>query len=575
MTVYLVGNPNVGKSVLFRRLTGVYAAASNYSGTTVEVTTGKLRVGGEIVAVTDLPGTYSLDPISEAEAVTSRFLDQLQKKDIIVNVVDATNLERSLGLTLELIALRKPMIVVLNVWDEAAHTGVKIDVGRLEQLLAVRCLPVVALTGEGVKALVESIPNAQVSRRTSCKRRRWSEVGRVVAAVQVLTHKHHTLAERFGDATLRPLTGAATALAVVGLSLAGVRAIGEGLTALVFDPFFEKIWQPLMLQLSQLLGGGGLLHALLIGNLQDSGIHYGYSFGLLTTGLYVPLAVVLPYVFAFYLLLSVLEDCGYLPRLAVIADRFMHVVGLHGIGIVPMLLGLGCNVPGALAGRVMESPQQRFIAITLMATAIPCMAQVAMIIALASPHGYSALLLILGSLVLIWLTLGRILRAIMKEERMEMILDVPPYRFPYLNGLIQKVFVRLKAFLKEAIPFVLIGVVAINVLHYFSVIEALGRLLSPIVVSLFGLPNETVGEMMVGFLRKDVAVGMLVPLQLSFSQTVVAGVVLAIYFPCVGTLVVMLRELGVAGTLKAAMIMLITVLVVGGLLNGTLRLLGC
>ena len=574
MRIFLVGNPNVGKSVLFRRLTGIYAIVSNYPGTTVELIAGRIRVGKGIAEVTDLPGAYSLEPTSEAEKVTAKMLNGLEKDDIVVNVLDSTNLERSLGLTLELVKLRRPMVIALNLWDEAAHTGVKIDVKLLEEMLGLPCLPLVALTGEGVKALVDSLPHARTSGRVFDSARRWDEVGKIVKRVQVITHRHHTLLDRLGDASLRRFTGIVIALGVLGMSFEAIRLIGEGLIRWIFEPLFQGIWSPLMLQLSGFLGGNGFLHALLIGDLVDSGIDYGQSFGLLTTGLFVPFGAVLPYVFAFYLVLSLLEDCGYLPRLAVIADRFMHTVGLHGMGIVPMLLGLGCNVPGALAGRIMESARERFIGVTLMAIAVPCMAQVAMIIALAGPYGAHALALIFGTLAALWLVLGTILRKTMKGESTELLLDVPPYRVPFLRGLAQKVGMRLASFMVEAVPFVLLGVLLVNLLYYLKVIDAIGRFTSPVIVSLLGLPPESAGALVVGFLRKDVAVGMLIPLHPSFRQTIVASVVLSIYFPCVATFAVILRELGILGTLKASAIMVATVLTVGGLLNLILRLAG-
>ena len=574
MRIFLVGNPNVGKSVLFRRLTGIYAIVSNYPGTTVELIAGRIRVGKGIAEVTDLPGAYSLEPTSEAEKVTAKMLNGLEKDDIVVNVLDSTNLERSLGLTLELVKLRRPMVIALNLWDEAAHTGVKIDVKLLEEMLGLPCLPLVALTGEGIKALVDSLPHARVSGRVFDSARRWDEVGKIVKRVQVITHRHHTLLERLGDASLRRFMGIVIALCVLGMSFEAIRLIGEGLIRWIFEPLFQGIWSPLMLQLSGFLGGNGFLHALLIGDLVDGGIDYGQSFGLLTTGLFVPFGAVLPYVFAFYLVLSLLEDCGYLPRLAVIADRFMHTVGLHGMGIVPMLLGLGCNVPGALAGRIMESARERFIGVTLMAIAVPCMAQVAMIIALAGPYGAHALALIFGTLAALWLVLGTILRKTMKGESTELLLDVPPYRVPFLRGLAQKVGMRLASFMVEAVPFVLLGVLLVNLLYYLKVIDAIGRFTSPVIVSLLGLPPESAGALVVGFLRKDVAVGMLIPLHPSFRQTIVASVVLSIYFPCVATFAVILRELGILGTLKASAIMVATVLTVGGLLNLILRLAG-
>jgi ferrous iron transport protein B len=574
MRVFLVGNPNVGKSVLFRRFTGMYAIISNYPGTTVELITGKMRIGNGVAEVTDLPGTYSLEPTTEAEKVTVKILSGILKDDVAVNVLNSTNLERGLALTLQLVKLRCPLVVALNLWDEATHTGVRIDVRQLKEMLGVPCVPVCALTGEGVKALADGLPCARRSTLKFDSARRWDEVGNIVRRVQVITQRHHTLLERLGDASLRPLTGSLIALSVLIVSFEAIRLVGEGLIREILEPLFEGVWSPLILQLSSLLEEEGFLHALLIGDIVDGRIEYGHSFGLLTTGLYVPIGAVLPYVFAFYLVLSLLEDCGYLPRLAVIADRFMHLVGLHGMGIVPMLLGLGCNVPGALAGRIMESAKERFISITLMAIAIPCMAQIAIIIVLAGPYGAPAVSVIFCTLAALWLVLGMILRRILKGESLELVLDIPPYRVPSVRALTQKVWMRLLSFVVEAIPFVLLGVLLVNLLYYLSVINAIGRAASPVIVSLLGLPPESVGALVVGFLRKDVAVGMLIPLHLSFKQTIVASTVLVVYFPCAATFAVILRELGILGTLKSTAIMVATVVTVGGLLNLILGLAG-
>ena len=563
----LVGNPNVGKSAVFNRLTGAKVIVSNYPGTTVEVTKGRMRIGNEAAEVIDLPGTYSLEPTSKAEEVAFKALDELGEGDVIVNVVDSTNLERSLGLTLQLMNYRKPMVVALNLWDEARHTGVTIDAALLDQTLGVSCVPLVALTGEGVKALVESISRPRVPMFEYEDSTRWCEVARIVGKVQVLSHRHHSLMERLGDASLRPFTGTLIALLVLGASFETIRLIGEGLIGYVFEPFFEKIWAPLMLRLSGVLGSGGFLHDLLIGKLSNGEIDYGESFGLLTTGLFVPLGAVLPYVFAFYLVLSLLEDSGYLPRLAVLLDRFMHVVGLHGMGIIPMLLGLGCNVPGALAGRIVESERERFICTTLMAIAMPCMAQIAMVVGLAGRHGALALAMIFGTLFLVWLVLGAILNRTLRGESPELVLDIPPYRIPYLRGLLKKVWMRVASFVREAVPFVLAGVFLANLLYVLRIVDLVGQIAAPVIVGVLGLPQEAAGGLVMGFLRKDVAVGMLMPLHLSFRQTVVASVVLAVYFPCVATFAVMLRELGVVRMLKASAIMVATALVTGGLLN--------
>jgi ferrous iron transport protein B len=353
----------------------------------------------------------------------------------------------------------------------------------------------------------------------------------------------------------------------MALSFQAIRFIGEGLISLVFDPLFERAWAPLMMRLSAMLGGRGLLHSVLIGNLIDGQIDFGESFGVLTTGLYVPFAAVLPYVFAFYLALSFLEDSGYLPRLAVLTDTVMHKIGLHGMGIIPMLLGFGCNVPGALSGRILEGKRARFIALTLMAITVPCMAQIAMIVGLAGEYGMYALFPIFGTLFLAWVVGGLLLNATIKGESPAILVDIPPYRIPYMRGLLKKVWMRIIWFLREAVPWVLGGVMFVNILHALGVISAVGRFAAPVITGVLGLPEEAVGGLVVGFLRKDVAVGMLAPLNLNLRQMIVACVVLSMYFPCVATFAIMVRELGPRGMLKAAGIMVLSALVTGGLLN--------
>ncbi|MBW1803408.1 MAG: ferrous iron transporter B, partial [Deltaproteobacteria bacterium] len=341
----------------------------------------------------------------------------------------------------------------------------------------------------------------------------------------------------------------------------------ETLIRYLFEPLFENLWAPLMLRLSWKLGSDGILHDILVGKLTEGGIDFGESFGLLTTGLYVPLGAVLPYVFSFFIVLSFLEDSGYLPRLVVLMDSLMHRIGLHGMSIIPMLLGFGCNVPGALATRILENKRQRFITATLMSIAIPCMALQAMVIALAGEHGALALLIIFGALFMVWLGLGLILNKILKGESPELLIDIPPYRIPYFPGLLKKIWARLFWFLREAVPWVLIGVFLANILYTLGIIDFIGKMAEPVMKGVFGLPPEAVGALVLGFLRKDVAVGMLKPLRLSFDQVIVASVVLSMYFPCVATFTVLLKVFGLLDMIKAAAIMVASALIVGGLLN--------
>ncbi|MDZ7860750.1 MAG: ferrous iron transporter B [Candidatus Krumholzibacteriota bacterium] len=570
--ILLMGNPNVGKSAIFSRLTGAKVIASNYPGTTVELSKGILRVEGREKEVIDIPGTYTLDPISEAEKVAVRILDEITgadktEKTTVVNVIDSTNLERNMNLTLQLLSRDVPVIIALNFWDEAQHTGVNIDKNELERILGVPVVSTCGITGEGIKELVYRIKEAKRS-GFECKREeKWNKIGDIINKTQTLTHRHHTLLEKFGDFSVRPFSGIPIAILVLFLSFQIVRFIGEGLIKYLFDPLFDRIWLPVMIKLSGIMSSKGVLHNILIGKLVDGQIDFGESFGILTTGLYVPIAAVLPYIISFYLALSILEDSGYLPRLAVLIDNAMHRIGLHGFGIIPMILGLGCNVPGALSTRIMETKRERFLSLTIMAISVPCMAQIAMIMGLVGKEGASALFIVFGTLFMVWFILGFIMNKIMKGIAPELFIEIPPYRIPYWKALLKKVWMRVFWFVREAIPWVLVGVFTINILYTFGVIQFIGKIFNPLVSGIFGLPDGAVAGLVVGFLRKDVAVGMLAPLDLTVKQLITASVVLTMYFPCAATFVVMVKELGVRDMIKSALIMIVSTVLVGGMLN--------
>jgi ferrous iron transport protein B len=562
--ILLMGNPNVGKSVIFSRLTGVHVIASNYPGTTVGYTLGTMKLKGETAQVVDVPGTYSLDPTCKAEEVA---VEMCGDGDLIINVVDSTNLERNLNLTLQLLKKKVPMVVAMNLWDEARHIGIVIDEKKLENLLGVPVVPTVAVTGQGILELVTRLAEARPGTLDYDEEERWHETGRLVEQVQQVTHRHHTFLERLGDASIHPISGTPIALMILAVTFLIIRFIGESLIHYLIDPLFERIWAPLIIKLSALLGSGGALHDILIGKWTAGRIDFVESMGLLTTGLYVPLAMVLPYVIAFYLMLSLLEDSGYLPRLAVLMDSIMHRLGLHGLAIVPMMLALGCNVPGTLATRILETRKERFISITLMAICIPCAAQLAMIVGLVSSAGFWGLPAVLITLLVVWFVLGFLLNRLVRGESPEIFVEIPPYRLPYVSGLAKKMWMRTRGFLREAVPFVILGVLFINILYTLKIIDLVGRLAAPVITGLLGLPRDAVAALIVGFLRKDVAVGMLVPLNLRPDQLVVASVVLTMYFPCVATFVVMARELGLRDMILAMMIMIAASLTVGGMLN--------
>jgi ferrous iron transport protein B len=563
--ILLIGNPNVGKSVLFSRLTGVRATASNYPGTTISYTRGFLKLGEEKLEVIDVPGTYTLEPTCKAEEIA---LSMLDTGDIVINVVNATTMERSLYLTLQLLEKGTPVIVALNLWDDTKHRGIDIDLDKLSELLGVPVIPTVAVTGEGIKELVENIPKAtSPGTRARTRDERWATVGSIIEQVQHIEHRHHTWLERLQDASVKPLTGGMIGVAVLICAFLVIRFIGESLIDYVLDPLFSNQWAPVVMWLSNIMGGSGFLHDIVVGRVTGGEVNFVESFGLLTSGLYVPFAMVLPYIISFYLVLGLLEDIGYLPRLAVLMDTIMHWLGLHGYAIIPTLLGLGCNVPAVLATRILESKRERFIASTLVSIAVPCAALQAMIFGLVGQRGGQYVVIVYGTLFLAWVILGIILNHAVKGFSPELLIEIPPYRLPPWRTVLQKLWMRVYGFLAEAIPIILGAIVVINILYSLHVFDVISNFTAPVVTGLLGLPKEAVTSLVIGFLRKDVALGMLAPLALTAKQLVVSSVVLAMFFPCIATFVVLLRELGVLDLLKSAGVMILAALITGGILN--------
>lgn len=567
--IYLVGNPNVGKSVVFSRLTGVQVISSNYPGTTIEFIKGHLSLGDEKIEVVDLPGTYSLDPTSSAEEVAVSLLKEYARDEIaVVNILDSTNLERNLLLTLQLIEEGFPTIACLNMCDDATHRGVHIDIKKLEDILHIPVISTCAVTGAGIKALIERIREAKpVPRGRLSHEERWKEIGRIIEEVQHLEHRHHTLREMLEDASVRPLTGLMMAATVIYLSFKTVRLVGESIISKVTDPIFLNLVQPVLERLTLHWREEGFWFHLLIGDLVNGKIDFKQSLGVLTTAPYIEFGMVLPYVISFYFILSLLEDIGYLPRLAILLDNLLHRLGLHGFAIIPVLLGFGCNVPGILATRTLESKRERFIATTIISIGVPCVPLQAMIFGLLGKFGGWYVVGVYAVLFSIVLALGAILNRTLPGYSPEFLLEIPPYRFPPLVTLAQKLYFRVKGFLIEAVPVVMGGVLLINILIYFRLFDFVTSISAPIVHNLFGLPKEAVIALVIGFIRKDVAVGMLMPLGLSVKQLFIGATLLAISFPCIATFVVIWKELGFKALIKASLIMIGISIIVGAMLN--------
>ncbi|MBE9482393.1 MAG: ferrous iron transporter B [Chloroflexi bacterium] len=395
--------------------------------------------------------------------------------------------------------------------------------------------------------------------------RRWDLVDRIAKeTVEVGTYKP-TLRDAIADVTVRPATGIPFAIAIIY----GFWMFFGTFAGFFTDGFFVKIFGDHYIPwLAEVFPGKGTwLFNIFVGDpavftpgfLGDINFAAG---GLLTTGLFLAIGIVLPAVIAFYLVISLLEDIGYLPRLAVLIDGLMHKIGLHGYAIVPTILSLGCNVPGVTATRTLETRKQRFMMMVLLGVFIPCGAQIGMMEALV-PHmiGFVFLALIIGYFVV-----GFILNKIWPGESPEILIDVPPYRRATWGNIWRKMWTRTSRFLVVAVPFMLLGCVIVSVMYITGAMDVLGNAMSP-VFGAFGLPNETAAPLVAGFLRKDLAIGLLGGIQLSGWQMFTSVVLLSIYFPCLAVFALMIKEQNWKEIPATLGVLFATVFIYGGVLR--------
>ncbi|MFW6321740.1 MAG: FeoB small GTPase domain-containing protein [Halohasta sp.] len=550
--VLLMGHPNVGKSALFNRLAGASISESNYAGTTVEYTESELTLGDVTVPIVDVPGTFSLEPKDRAEAVAVEFLADADEP-IVVCVVDATRIERGLNLVFELIDRGYGAVVALNMWDEARQQGVDVDTETLSDLLGVPVVPTVATEGVGVDDLQSTLDGARSSSLAAIRERlpaaaadtiagsvdndpaaRWDLVDAVVEAAVTYRETDPALSDHLGRLTVAPSTGLPFAVAVLYGLWAFFGAVAGFFTDGYFVPLFDEHWLP-WLQ-SAFPGEGSWLYFVLVGD--PAATNSFEAFGVLTSGLFVAVGVVLPAILALYLVLAILEDSGYMARLAVLLDAAFHRIGLHGYAIVPMVLSFGCNVPGVAATRTLETDKQRFLTMTLLSVFIPCGAQLGVMMSLIPQYtGYILLYLLAGFFVF-----GAILNRLVPGTSPEIAVDIPPLRQPRLANVSTKLSLRIRGFMTSAVPFVLAGVGVVNLLYLGGAVDWLATVLQPVLSGWFGVPEETVPALIAGFMRKDLAIAQLSAISMTPFQTVMSVVMVSIYFPCVATFAMLIKE---------------------------------
>ena len=640
LKVFLAGQPNVGKSALFNRLTGLGVDISNYPGTTVEVMRGKTSFKGEILEIVDLPGIYAFGATSEDEKVAIRAILE-EKPDVIVNVVDASTLDRDLFFTLQLLLLKIPVIIALNQVDRAEKLGLYIDSQRLSRSLGVPVIPTIATKGLGIDSLFRvviregkngekrplklrlgydidkriNILEEEVRERVSndiisdklialwllaseeyalkevLDQKTWEELNALVKDYQDEIERIHEekaffrlakelhaygwvvadavtmqfkeikrgFKEKFDELTTSFSAGIPLLIAVFLASFAFIVFVGGVLEELIIWLFEDNISPAVESFLNRFISPEGILHDIIM-----DGVILGIEAGM---------AIAVPYILTFYIILALLEDSGYLPRIAYLLDNLAHKLGLHGRAVIPALGGFGCSVPAIMGTRILETRRERIIAAYLIVL-IPCSARSAVIFGAVGYYaGFLYALAVYLIDFLIVLLAGVILNKILPGKSTGFLLEIPPFRTPDARSVMKKTWFRMKSFVIIAFPILIAGSVLLAWINSAGYLDAITGPLEPLTVDLLGLPPETSVPLIYGILRKEMALETLVILQgvnlsgMTAKQLFIFSTIVTLYFPCLASLGVLSHELGKKVAALIAISTIMTALAIGALLN--------
>jgi small GTP-binding protein len=571
LRVALVGQPNVGKSVVFGRLTGRYVTVSNYPGTTVAITKGRAVVGVEVCDVIDTPGVNALEgSVSEDERITRDVLAS-DGADLIVQVADGRNLRRALMLTAQIAAFGKPAVLVLNMIDEAWARGISIDAKELALELGMPVVETVAVDGQGFSDLRAALAHAAVphapSEGTPIERAVWAnDLTQRVRRISTLSLSR--VPEALARATRRPLTGLPILALVLYALYLFVGVFGaQTLVKLLEDGAFGRGINPASIWLVDRFITSLFVRDFLVG-----------QYGLITMGLTYAIAIVLPVVATFFLMFGFLEDSGYIPRLAIFCDRIFRVMGLNGKAVLPMVLGLGCDTMATMTTRILGTPKERLIAILLLALGIPCSAQLATILGILGGVSLAALTTLFAVVLGQMFIVGWLAARVLNGERSEFIMELPPIRWPRIGNLLTKTRLRVWWYLGEAVPLFLVGTMLLFVLDRLGALVWISHAGEPIVTGLLGLPAATAQILVMGFLRRDYGAAGLFQLahsgQLTGVQAVVALTVMTLFVPCVANVLIMVRERGLRVGLAIVAVITPVAIFTGAGLNYVLHALG-
>ena len=636
--IVLVGQPNVGKSVLFKELTGHYVTVSNFPGTTVEISRGasSLTPG---VGVIDTPGVVSIPAQSEDEAVTTQVLLS-ESVRTLVQVGDGKSLRRALLLTIQLAEMGLPMVLALNMMDEAKTDGVTIDCELLAESLGIAVQPTVATRGEGVAELVAACDSARPAKRhleypqpieaalketlpllpsgnlepralgllwlsddqtigdwvaehvpipileqlralrESLNRRIEKPVSAAIQEARIAQAddlafaavSERAPAPSWSSRLTRLTTHRVWAWPILGLVMFGVYefvgVFGAGiLVGFIEEDIFGSIINPWITDLVNGLVPVAIISDFLVG-----------EFGLWTMGMTYALALIFPIVTTFFIAFSVLEDSGYLSRLTIVSNRLFVTLGLNGKAVLPMVLGLGCVTMATLTTRILDNKRDRMLAILLLALAVPCSAQLGVILGMLGAISFSATLIWGAVLLLVLLVVGGLAARLIPGERSMLLLEMPPLRVPHFANVMVKTLARLEWYLKEVVPLFLLGTALLFVLDITGALPLMISAAEPLVTGWLGLPSAASAAFMLGFLRRDFgATGLFVMQQqhlLTPEQVVVAMVTITLFIPCLASALVIARERGMRTAVALIALIFPLACLIGGVLHRILLVTG-
>jgi ferrous iron transport protein B len=641
-TVILVGNPNVGKSVIFGALTGRYVNVSNYPGTTVEVTRGEARERGSSYEVIDTPGVYSLLPMSEDERVTRDILMR-EPGARILQVCDAKNMRRSLLITLQLAEMELPLLLAVNMADEARERGVMPRMEAIDGKLGVGAVATVAVRKKGTDRLLalldhahpptvrihygERIENAvsrmadllpadtplgkralalmllcgddsltpwvtesvdplripdinavrnrlveemgeEIAYRVNQVRLAWIDKLLVELGVESAPPPGRDVAQAFGRYAMDPVYGIPILVGVLFLAYEFVGVFGAGyLVDLLQKSLFEGWIIPAVAWVIERTVPWQLARDFIVG-----------PYGMVSMALSYAVAIVLPIVGTFFLGFGILEDSGYLPRLAVMVDKLFKKIGCNGKAVLPMILGLGCDTMATLTTRILETRKERLIVTLLLALGVPCSAQLGVILGMLSDVGPAATVTWLALLSGVILLVGYLAAKVIPGESSDFIMEIPPIRWPQIGNLAVKTMARIEWYLREAVPLFLVGTFVLFAADRMGWLLWLQKASEPIVVRALGLPPKTAEAFLIGFLRRDYGAAGLFSMSkagmLTHLQVVVSLITITLFIPCLANLLVIVKEHG--GKVAAGMALFIFpfAILVGAAVNFAARWLG-